>query len=148
MDFFVKDIMSSDVIAVKDNAKIKDVIKTMAQNEISGVPVVDEDDYVKGVVSHSDITKEESSYSFYRDTFSVTIPQEVYQTNDSFMYKPVSSIMSHDIFSIDEEETIAKMCCMMYEHKIHRLMVTQDEKIIGIVTTFDLLKLMASNCKL
>lgn len=148
MDFFVKDIMSKDVIAVKDDAKIKDVIKTLASNSISGVPIVDDEDFIKGVVSHSDITKEESSYSFYRDTFSVTLPQEIYETNDSFMYKPVTTIMSEDIYSVDEDDSIAKMSCIMYENKIHRLLVTKDEKITGIVTTFDLLKLLASNCNL
>ncbi|EKE03648.1 MAG: CBS protein [uncultured bacterium] len=144
MQFYVKDIMSTDLITVQEDSTIRDLIKTFADKDILGVPVLDKDGYVVGVVSSVDILKNESSHTFYHDPLMTNFEMSLYE-DAKFFDQPVSTIMSHDVYSIGANETIAAMARIMYNKRIHRLLVTEYNKLVGLVTTFDLLKLLASS---
>lgn len=144
MQFYVKDIMSTDLITVKENTQIRDVIKVFVNNEISGLPVLDYDGYLAGVISSTDVLKQESSHSFY--CAHITKDFELNLMEDAkFFDQPVSSIMSRDLYTIEPDASIAKMAKIMYEKRIHRLLVAEYNKLVGVVTTFDLLKLLATS---
>lgn len=144
MQFYVKDIMTTDIITVKETDTIRDAVKVFSDNKIYGVPVVDEEGYVVGVISVNDIVKKESSMSFYYSPFMKDLESIIYN-EAKFFDRAVSTIMSKDLFTVTPEDTIAKMAKEMYEKKIHRLLVSEYNKIIGIVSTFDLLKLLATS---
>ena len=144
MQFYVKDIMSTDLVTVKENTQIRDVIKVFANNEISGLPVLDYDGYIVGVVSSTDILKQESSHSFYYASIVENFELELLEDAKLFD-QPVSTIMSEDLYTISPDDNIAKMAKIMYEKKIHRLLVTEYDKLVGVVTTYDLLKLIATS---
>ena len=144
MQFYVKDIMSTKLVTVKEDYTIRDLIKTFANKDILGVPVLDNEGYVVGVVSSIDILKNESSHTFYHDPFMSNFEKNLFE-DAQFFDRPVSSIMSKDIYSISPDESIARMAKIMYDRKIHRLLVTEYDKLVGVVTTFDILKLLASS---
>ena len=93
MQFYVKDIMSTDLITIRENDTIKDLIKTFADNNILGLPVLDLEGHVVGVISSIDILKNESSLSFYQDPFMKNSEINFYE-DLKFFDKPISSIMS------------------------------------------------------
>ena len=144
MQFYTKDIMSADLITVKENTQIRDLIKIFVNNNISGVPVLDYEDKIKGVVSVADVLKQESSHSFYYSAEVKNYDLELLE-DARFFDQPVSSIMSTDLYSCETDATVAKAAKIMYENKIHRLLITEECKLAGIVTTFDLLKLLATS---
>jgi len=142
MQFYVKDIMSTELITIKENTQIRDVIKIFVNNDVSGLPVLDQDGYLAGVVSSTDVLKQESSHSFYNTTMAKNYELELLE-DVKFFDQPVSSIMSEDLYTVEPDATIAKMAKIMYEK--NRLLVTEYDKLVGIVTTFDLLKLLATS---
>ena len=144
MQFYVKDIMSTELITIKENTQIRDVIKIFVNNDVSGLPVLDQDGYLAGVVSATDVLKQESSHSFYNTTMTKNYELELLEDVKLFD-QPVLSIMSEDLYTVEPDATIAKMAKIMYEKKIHRLLVTEYNKLVGIVTTFDALKLLATS---
>ncbi|MDD3014567.1 MAG: CBS domain-containing protein [Candidatus Gastranaerophilales bacterium] len=144
MQFYVKDIMSTDLVTVKENTTIRDLIKTFADKDILGVPVINDEGFVSGVVSSIDILKNESSHSFYHDPFMKNFEMNFLE-DAKFFDRTVADIMSRDLYLISPDESIAKMARIMYDKKIHRLLVTEYSKLVGIVSTFDLLKLLASS---
>ena len=144
MQFYVKDIMSTELITIKENTQIRDVIKIFVNNDVSALPVLDQDGYLAGVVSSTDVLKQESSHSFYNTTMTKNYELELLE-DVKFFDQPVSSIMSEDLYTVEPDATIAKMAKIMYEKKIHRLLVTEYNKLVGIVTTFDALKLLATS---
>lgn len=144
MHFYVKDIMTTDLVTIKENMTIRDLIKTFADKDILGVPVINDEGFVCGVVSSIDILKNESSHSFYHDPFMKNFEISFLEDAKFFDCK-VADIMSRDLYTINPEEPIAVMARIMYNKKIHRLLVTEYNKLIGIVSTFDLLKLLASS---
>lgn len=144
MQFYVKDIMSTELISIKEDTTIRDLIKTFAENGISGVPVLDKDGYVSGVVTSVDILKNESSHTFYNEPFMLNVEASLFE-DSKFFEQPVSSIMSKDLYTISPGESVARMAKIMYTKRVHRLLVTEYNKLIGVVSTFDLLKLLASS---
>jgi len=144
MQFYVKDIMSTDIISVRESDSIKTLIKVFADNRILGVPVLDDHGYISGVVSSVDILKNEKSHTFYHAPTINLFEPTVYE-DAKFYEQPVSSIMTKDLYTISPDDTIAKMAKIMYDKKIHRLLVVEYDKLIGIVSTFDLLKLLATS---
>lgn len=144
MQFYVKDIMSTDVVSIQSDSSIKDLIRTLSNYDVLGMPVLDSKGFVIGVVSSIDILKNESSHTFYYDQFMRNLELSMYD-DASFLEQHVSTIMSQDLFTISPDATITQMAQIMYTKKIHRLLVTENKKLIGIVTTFDLLKLLASS---
>lgn len=144
MQFYVKDIMSTDLITIKENTQIRDVIKIFVNNDVTGLPVLDHDGYLAGVVSSTDILQKESSHTFYLATLGKNYDLELME-DARFFDQPVSSIMTEDLFTIEPDATVAKMAKIMYDKKIHRLLVTEYDKLVGIVTTFDILKLLATS---
>ena len=144
MQFYVKDIMTTDLVTINENISIRDSIKIFSNNNLSGLPVLDQDGYLTGVVSSTDIIQHESSHAFYAMPYKKDIELELLE-DSKFFDQPVSSIMTEDLFTIEPDSTIAEMARIMYEKRIHRLLVTEYDKLIGIVTTFDALKLLATS---
>jgi len=144
MQFYVKDIMSTELLTIKENTQIRDVIKIFVNNEISGLPVLDSDGYLAGVVTSTDVLEKESSHAFYNSLINKNYELELLE-DVKFFDQPISSIMTEDLYTVEPDTTIAKMAKIMYEKKIHRLLVTEYNKLVGIVTTFDLLKLLATS---
>src|SRR3989339_1521481 len=103
MQFYVKDIMSTKLVTVKEDYTIRDLIKTFANKDILGVPVLDNEGYVVGVVSSIEILKNESSHTFYHDPFMSNFEKNLFE-DAQFFDRPVSSIMSKDIYSISPDE--------------------------------------------
>lgn len=144
MQFYVKDIMTTDLISVKENTTIRDVIKIFANNDISGVPVLDQDNILVGVLSINDVINNESSQAYFIIPFKRDFELELLE-NSNFLDHPVSTIMSKELYTIEPGDTIAQMAKIMYDKRIHRLIVTEYDKLIGVVTTFDVLKLLATS---
>lgn len=142
MQFYVKDIMSTDIVTVEENATVRELVEIFSKNEIMGVPVV-KDSLVTGVVSASDIIKGEMAQSFY-DNPRFERKRFQLDTSSHLFDAPVYTLMSDKVFTVGPDDTISSMAKIMYEKKVHRLLVTEYDKLVGIVSTFDLLKLLAS----
>jgi predicted transcriptional regulator len=155
----LKDIMSQNVISVKKDTSLKELMELFLNNEISGVPVVNEDDVAIGIVSKSDIIRSEkeigekirkemsdaerpfceSSDAGYSQ-FDVSFQEATYSTS------LVANIMQPTVISLEENDTIMKAINVMVTNRIHRVCVNRKNgKIAGIISTFGMLKAIAAN---
>lgn len=144
MQFYVKDIMNTDLVTIRENTSIRDAIKIFSNNDVSGLPVINQADEVTGVLSASDILQNESAHNFYSVPHRRDFELEIIE-DSKFFDQPVSMIMSQILYTIEPGDTIARMARVMYDKKIHRVLVVEYGKLIGIATTFDLLKLLATS---
>ncbi len=114
----VAELMRKQVISTRPHETVGHVRKILEKNHISTVPVVDAEGAVAGMVSAADI---------------LAHPKES---------TPVSQIMTEDVYTIPEYADVQIAARMMRNHKIHHLPVTDEDRLTGILSSFDLLKLV------
>lgn len=116
-----KDIMTEEVICVHRDTPVIDAIQTMVSNKVTGVPVVDEDMALVGILSAQDVLR-----LFH------THKQEKDRTAGEFMTQPA--------ISFDERDRLLDVCYRLRDSSIRRVPVTSDGKVKGIVSRADILK--------
>ena len=151
-NLIAKDIMNPSVISVEEDLSVHELANFFTEKMISGAPVVNKDGKLVGVVSLSDIVrnderrtaivndKRESDYylSGWEDNLNSDEIQELHLEEDDSL--TVRNLMTPLIFKVKETELISAMSDIMIGGRIHRLLVTRDEKVVGIITTLDMLK--------
>jgi CBS domain-containing protein len=123
--FMAKDIMKTDVVSVKINTPIYDAIRTMVENNITGLPVVNDDMTLAGVISEKDVL------------------QLLYDCRDlqekSDGHGKVGDFMTKNVVCFDQEENLLSVCnCLMKRH-FRRVPVLANGKLAGIITRKDLI---------
>jgi len=142
----VKDIMNRNVKTAKPSTPVRDIVEVMCFNKISGMPVVDDNNNVVGVVSEkdvlrkmfpdiADVAKEEGVPDFERMEKSYS---------DALSLK-TSDIMSKLVASATAEMPVMKAVSMMCVQKIRRIPVVEGGKLVGIVSLGDVHKAIFAN---
>ncbi len=145
----VRDIMQPDVITVGPDATIRELAAVLAENKISGVPVVDQAGGVVGMVSESDVIMQDAEFHFpYYIQFleSVIYLQSLAKFEERFRKifgTKVSEVMSDKPVQIAPDASIYAAATLMADHKVDRLPVIHDELLVGIVTRGDIVRAIA-----
>lgn len=155
-ELVAKDVMNPEVISVRDDMTVADLAEFLVDNEISGAPVEDADGRLVGVVSLSDVARSLTD----RDQAVRTHPEPDYYLQsweDRFNAEDlaglriaetnatVGEIMTPAILAVDEEMPVSKVAAKMIDSRVHRLLVTRDRKVTGILSTTDLLGLLVDD---
>ncbi|HPZ09187.1 MAG TPA: CBS domain-containing protein [Candidatus Eremiobacteraeota bacterium] len=131
-----KDVMTKKVITVSSELSIRKLILLLLTERISGVPVVDAAGEVIGIISERDILKAVDRLIKVK----VSLDEERQQGASNW----VDGIMTKEVIFVSEDDPIEDVCKLMSEKKIHRVPVMKGKKIVGIITSMDILKTVAS----
>ncbi|WP_405982163.1 CBS domain-containing protein [Streptomyces sp. NBC_00158] len=127
----VADLMTDEVVSVAPGTTFKDVAKLLAQYDISGVPVLDDEDRVVGVVSQTDLLAQ-----------TVPAPHPSEQSSTAAGPPTAGDVMSAPAVTVHAEETVADAARLMTRRGIERLPVVDvEDRLVGIVTRRDLLRM-------
>ncbi|WP_094605579.1 Inosine-5'-monophosphate dehydrogenase [Sporomusa silvacetica DSM 10669] len=143
-----KDIMVKKVITVHKNDTIAQIAKVLVDQAISGVPVVDDEGSLVGIVSEGDLLHKGTTPrvpSYVNILGAIIYYNGVEQYNADFkklMAEQAASIMTEKVVSISEEIEIDEIAKLMLQHSIKRIPVVKNNKIIGIISRRDLIKLL------
>ncbi len=151
-----KDIMNPKVITVPAEMTVHELASFFTETMISGAPVVDANNKLVGVVSLSDIVRHDGHRSAIRQTDNTanyylhgweddldeSDIHEFHVEEDEGL--TVADIMTPVIFKVSEATEITEMAETMINGRIHRLIVTRGDEVVGIVTTLDMLKTVRS----
>ncbi len=148
-----KDLMSSEVLTVPEALSVDELSSFFIDNEITGAPVVGDDGSVIGVVSVVDVARVSSepaeeawetlTPTYYdraedpqvgKDGFSI-----FHVADDS---KRVRDIMNAQLHSVGENATVSEIASAMLHNHVHRLLVIEDNELVGVISTSDLLGLL------
>lgn len=136
----VQDVMTSEVISVRKYESIMGVAKVLSENNISGLPVVDKENKVIGIITQADILsivgmrKEHTFKDLLRHMLGEPLPER--KIGDI-----VADIMAAPAVTIKPHANIAEAAQMMEEKRIRRLPVVDDKgMLVGIISRADILK--------
>ena len=148
-DLLAKDIMTKKVITINQDASIEELSEILLDNKISGVPVVDSDGKVIGMVTEGDIIVKDTNLHFpryFKLLDSIIYLESLTEFQNSLkkhFATKVSEIMTSDIVSCSAETSVDDIASMMVENKINRIPVLSEEKkLVGIITRADIVKSM------
>lgn len=152
------DLMSPDVLTVPEDMTVRDLAAFLMENEISGAPVVDGEGRLVGVVSVIDIAdlaagaeedvdggEEASPGSFFATGFNTGAPEglaDLGPFEGEGGEVRVAEIMNPEVYSVTEDATVSQVASTLLNHHIHRLLVIEEGRVLGIITTSDLLGLL------
>jgi CBS domain-containing protein len=142
----VSDVMRhGEVITISPEATVEELNRLLAGHGITGVPVVDREGKVVGVVSQSDVVKLISRDvttppGFYH--VPLTPLEKTASLGRDVCGKKVSDIMERRVHSVTTEDDVATAARILRNLRIHRLIVLRAGRLAGIVTALDLLKIL------
>lgn len=139
--------MLTPVITVHEDSSLEEAAKIMLEHHIGGLAVVDDRDELCGIVTESDFVAKERGipFSIYRfpQMFGEWMPHEhVERIYEAARRRAVRDIMSRDVITVTEVDTLETVLEKMLKCGLHRLPVVRDKKPVGMVTRHDLLRLM------
>lgn len=135
MTFLVTDLMTTHLITIRDDDLVTILIELFNHTHISGVPVIDNKGGVLGVISKTDLMSH--------------LSQQHLQANKDWGQTKVKDILpKHGAAVIFDTDVIATAAHVMKKFKIHRVLVKNHaNQIVGIISTFDLLKMFDGEFK-
>jgi len=118
--FKAKDIMNTDVITVKRKTEIYDAIRILVENNITGLPVVNDDMTLAGIISEKDVLR------------------LLYNMED----KPgnVEDFMTKDVISFDQEDNLIEIAESLIKSGFRRVPILKEGKLTGIISRKDVIK--------
>lgn len=145
-----KDIMSKEVKTISPESSVEDAAKILSDNNVSGLPVV-EDGKLLGIVSESDLIVKDKKLHFpdYINVIGGIIYLESYKKFKKefkkFIAVNVEDLMTEDVITVSPDEIVEDIATIMSEEDVNRLPVVEGDRIVGIVTRGDLLKHLAND---
>jgi CBS domain-containing protein len=116
-----KDIMTKQVVCIRKDTPIFEAIQLMANNDITGIPVVEDDLTLIGMLSEQDVLRLFHTYEDEKD-----------RTVNDFMTQPA--------IHFEEHELLLDVCYCLRDNSIRRVPVTSNGKVTGVISRSDILK--------
>jgi CBS domain-containing protein len=128
MTLYAADVMVSDVLTVSEDTPLKEVTALFKEKRITGVPVVNAAGELRGVLSESDIIRKTTSIGAWSPSMA-------------------GQVMTSNAVTVAPTDTMQRVCELMYNRRIHRVVVAEGVQIRGIITTMDVLRAIATHLK-
>jgi CBS domain-containing protein len=138
-----RDIMTTDPITVPPETPLEAVAALMADRGISGLPVVDEEGRLVGLVTDGDLmrrlsAKEDKPASFFATLLGATADQAMAYARAHG--RRVRDVMSTNLATVTEDATVEEVAHILETKRIRRVPVLRDGKLVGVVSRADLLR--------
>lgn len=150
----VKDVMNSNVVSCKPDDTVREAARVLKENNISGAPILEGEELV-GIVSEGDLLKllilPEKGELWLPSPFEVIeVPirelfgwEETKKMLSDVGSTNIEEIMTKDVHTISSEASVEEASEHMIRHRINRLPVTEDGRVVGIITRGDIIKGLA-----
>ena len=135
----VKDIMTRDVVTIYPDATLKEVGVILKEKRISGIPVVDKDGKIVGIITLTDMLKILSQIYKWREIEKKAPELKLSECFEKEKLEAkVRNIMTKNVFTLEEDRTLEDIMRLMFDRSIHTIPVTKDGSLVGIIGKRDL----------
>ncbi len=114
---YAHEIMTRDVITVQPHTPLDEIARLLVQHRITGVPVVDEEGRVLGIVSEFDLIAKRG--------------------------RVAADVMSTDVIAVSEDTPAETIADLIVQRRVRRVPVLRNGRLVGIITRADLVRLFA-----
>jgi CBS domain-containing protein len=143
------DVMTKEVLTVKPDATVREVAALLAGRGISGVPVVDANDRVVGIVSEGDLLhraetgterRPKRRRSWWLDSLASDLASDYVKSHG----RKVEDVMTREVITVSEATELADVALLLETKGIKRVPVVIDGRLVGIISRANLIRALAS----
>ena len=116
-----REIMTEEVICVRKDTPVIEAIELMASRHITGIPVVEEDMTLIGILSEQDVLR-------------------LFHTFDEEKNRKVEQFMTQPAVHFEVDEPLLDICFCLRDNAIRRVPVTSEGKVVGVISRSDIIK--------
>jgi len=141
MMIVARDVMETDVVSVLPGTPLSNLEDTLIGRHIGGVPVIENGELL-GIVSRSDIVR---YFTIQRSLAELLGRQSASSAalEHQAPHLAVKDIMAESVVVVGPDTPISEVARMMVDRHVHRLLVTEGEQVLGIISALDLAHLIA-----
>ena len=148
-----RDIMTTEVITAAPETSISQVAALLDQHRISGVPVVDREDRVVGVITQSDLVARAQdlelppTISLFDLRLVLETPGHFKKRLEKMLGTTVAEVMTPEPLTVTPETPLNQIADLMAKKKVHTIPVLEGDKLIGVIGKIDLIHAQAGEAK-
>ena len=146
---YARDIMTTEVLTVSPETSISDLSKTLENRKIGGLPVVDKDGRLVGVITQSDLVERARdlelppAINILDLHIYLQIPSHLLQRVEKMLGTTVGDCMTRDPVTVAPDTPVSQIAALMAKQKVHTIPVLKEGKIVGVIGKMDLVRAMA-----
>ena len=143
-----KDLMTREVLTVHVDTEIVNAAKLMLDKHLSGLPVVDDEGRLKGIICQSDLMAQQrkiplpSFFILLDSPIPLTSQKNIEAELKKMAAIKVSEAMTPDPVTVDPETSVEDIATLMVKHNIHTLPVLERGWLVGIIGKEDILRIL------
>jgi CBS domain-containing protein len=141
-----KDLMTSPVLTIQEDATVGDAARLMLDHDVSALPVMNDSGKMVGILTHSDFGLSPKFRPLMENVYTLlgatTTPQHLEATAHQVGGKLVKDVMRRNVITVQQDVGIEQISRLMMRSHIHRLPVMDGANLVGIITRHDFLKLI------
>ena len=140
------DIMTTEVITVKKETNLKDLAGLLYRNHINGVPVVDDDGLLIGIICESDLIRKDKKLhiptvvAIFDWVLYLESPKKIEKEIRRINATTVEDLYIKEVVTVDEKTPVDEIASIMEEKKVYTIPVMDGDSLVGIVGQADLIR--------
>jgi CBS domain-containing protein len=143
----VREIMTSPVVTVDPSTTVAEVARLMLERNVSGLPVVDADGRMVGLITKADVVEKHAQVHLptYLGILGYAVPIRVRHSDEEIRH--VLAVTAQDLMgsnpaTIDPESTVDKAATLMVEHSVNPVPVLENGRLVGIIGYDDIIRVL------
>jgi CBS domain-containing protein len=146
---YARDIMTTEVLTVTPETSIEDLSKILENRKIGGVPVVEKDGCLVGVITQSDLVERARdlelppAINILDFHFYLQIPSHLLARVEKMLGTTVGDCMTRELVTVAPDTAVSRIAALMAKQKVHTIPVVKGGKIVGVIGKMDLVRAMA-----
>ena len=134
-----KDFMIKDVISLNEKASVKDLLKTLMEHKIGGLPLVDDTNKLLGIVSDGDVLRYLNPKAFM--SYYITYIEELDENLIAKSQSPVRAIMTKKVVTVREEDELEDILKLLANHRFKKIPVVNEQReVVGVISRGDMIR--------
>lgn len=148
-DLRAKDVMQSELVVVHASDPLREVERVLVDAQVSAVPVLDDEEHLLGIVSMRDVvSRYADDHELPADADPDTFDDEIDETETVAFQRLgdepcAGDVMATDLVTVGPNAMLPDVAARMVDHRVHRVLVKDQQKLVGLISTMDLLGALA-----
>ena len=140
------DIMTTNVITVKKETSLKELAGILYERQINGVPVVDDDGALIGIICESDLIRKDRKLhiptvvALFDAVFYLESSKKMEKEFQRINAATVGDLYSEDVVTVDERTPVVEIATIMSEKRAYTIPVMDGNRLVGIIGKADLVR--------